>query len=758
MDTILTYHYLIELGIVFSFLLFLYINKLFQLKRLKTDFFKFQQIYEDIPNNPKCAFIYYQSTLKKLSCSPTFIKLFNLQEAPESLAQLSELNADEIIGQIFNFCKKEIAKLEQEQFQYQPTTDKLQIENEYYQFSPQLVNQQYKPDLIIWLINITDIHNELLIKANELEATKELLTEHSQIFNHLKIPMWYQQNNGYRTNKAFQELFETYNVEDFIRSPNKRVSTNIDGARRVFEIANINNKTNYGYALDITEIEHLRNEIKSHNQAYTEFLRSSSSAIAVYSDNMKLSNWNQAFSRLWGLEEQFLNQKPSYSEILEKLRQKRKLPEQLNFKEFKQQQIELFSNITETHNEFFYLPNNQIIRVVAIPHTYGGLLFAYEDISDRLALERSYNTIIDVLNTTFDNIHEAIAVFEQNGKLTIYNATFAKIWKLDKTLLSSNPHFKVINQSALPAVKSEQLIETLNRNISTTLELRKYTNHRFRIFDDTYIDRTVVPLPDGSVLVTDLDITDSTMMEQTLREANNALNQAHRIKNNFLANISYELRSPLTNIMGYTEILAEYYTPNKAQKEYLNNILYSTNYLIRLVDQIIDIGAINAGFAQLKYNNFNIIEAVQSIADNVNDHLQNFNQTMVTIKPASNHIALEADEIRIKQIIFNLLTNNNRNFSKNMLIYIDTEEDYLSIKFSNYFKFSSFDNLSLVINSSANLNEIDKHLPLSDNLGLGICKKFIDLHHGSIMLEQTNKNFVDLKLVLPLSSQAVESA
>jgi len=109
---------------------------------------------------------------------------------------------------------------------------------------------------------------------------------------------------------------------------------------------------------------------------------------------------------------------------------KRKLPEQAELQAFKQQQQKLFTTLIEPEEEFFYLPDGKTLRVIAIPHALGGILFAYEDVTDRLALERSYNTLIAVQRETLDNLHEGIVVFAENGRLTLCNPMFHKLWQL----------------------------------------------------------------------------------------------------------------------------------------------------------------------------------------------------------------------------------------------------------------------------------------------------------------------------------------
>ncbi len=95
------------------------------------------------------------------------------------------------------------------------------------------------------------------------------------------------------------------------------------------------------------------------------------------------------------------------------------------------------------------------------------------------------------------------------------------------------------------------------------------------------VDATTVPLPDSATLVTFHDVTNSVNVERALRERNEALEDADKIKIDFVHHVSYELRSPLTNIIGFVHLLADPATGPLAEKqrEYLDYITVSTDTL-----------------------------------------------------------------------------------------------------------------------------------------------------------------------------------
>jgi signal transduction histidine kinase len=115
--------------------------------------------------------------------------------------------------------------------------------------------------------------------------------------------------------------------------------------------------------------------------------------------------------------------------------------------------------------------------------------------------------------------------------------------------------------------------------------------------DGREFEFAAVPLPDGNALFTMLDVTDSRCVEAALRERNEALEEADRLKTAFVSNMSYELRTPLTSIGGFAEMLAGGYAgelpPPRA--DYVGAILESVARLSALIDNVLDLTQSDSG-------------------------------------------------------------------------------------------------------------------------------------------------------------------
>jgi signal transduction histidine kinase len=204
---------------------------------------------------------------------------------------------------------------------------------------------------------------------------------------------------------------------------------------------------------------------------------------------------------------------------------------------------------------------------------------------------------------------------------------------------------------------AETAWERLRRAV-TALDDRTSVAGRMERHDGLILDCATVPLPDGGTLVTFIDVTASVNVERALVDRNQALVAAEKLKQDFVQHMSYELRSPLTNIIGFTYFLGD---PgigplNPRQREYLGYITSSTNALLAIVDNILDLATIEAGAMKLDLAPLDIHDCMRAAAEGVQDRLAQ-DQIRLELRAAPDIGAFVADERRIRQVLFNLLSN-----------------------------------------------------------------------------------------------------
>ncbi len=434
----------------------------------------------------------------------------------------------------------------------------------------------------------------------------------------------------------------------------------VSGKRRWMEIREIpvpGSHQTLGLALDLTQEEELRGERDRQAAANKTLLEQLRSGIAIFSADQNLEFFNTAFAAQWGLEDQWLNAKPRLGDILEKLRDHRRLPEQMDFRKYKQGWLDMFTRLIDPHEEMMYLPGGSAVRLLVVPHPMGGLMMTFEDVTSRLELESSYNTLIAVQKETLDNLAEGVVVYGGDGRVKLWNPSFAALWKFNPESLTDGPHINKMTEQMAGLFAPEQ--QSYMKRALTSQGLDRVENEgRLMRSDGLQLRYATMPLPDGGVMVSYYDITDSARVENALREKNAALEAAEQLKTDFLANVSYQFRTPLNAIMGFAEILNnEYFGPlNDRQKEYASGIFESGERLTALVDDILDLSTIEAGYLELDKTEVAIQPLLQGLYDLTHDWAMKRKLT-VKLACAGTIGDFSVDERRIKQALLNLIRN-----------------------------------------------------------------------------------------------------
>jgi len=435
----------------------------------------------------------------------------------------------------------------------------------------------------------------------------------------------------------------------------------IAGQRRAVELTEVPDADDgglCGFAVDVTAREEARAEVLRHADAHAETLDKLSTAVAIFGPDKTLDYHNSAFSRLWRLDDDWLAEKPHHGDVLEAMRDQRRLPEKVDFQAWKRSQLAAYTDLLEGAQELWHLPDGSTLRVVSEPHPFGGLLMFFEDVTDRLTLERSYNTLIAVQRETLNNLWEGVAVFGGDGALQLYNAAYGAIWRLEESYLEAAPQFTEIADHCRTLCLDEDIWSQVQAMVLGHDAERTPRTGRLERTDGRSIDYACVPLPDGASLFTYLDVTDSLHIERALRERNEALEAADQLKSEFIANVSYELRTPLNTIIGFSEILEQEYfgALNERQRDYVAGSLEASRHLLALINDVLDMATIEAGGLTLELSDFDIHAALSSVLGMCREAARQHSLGLA-LECDAGIGRMEGDERRLKQALYNLLSN-----------------------------------------------------------------------------------------------------
>ena len=270
-------------------------------------------------------------------------------------------------------------------------------------------------------------------------------------------------------------------------------------------------------AIDLTETSGAAAKLQMDIESYGDVLDKMPSAIAIFGANQRLETFNSAYAKLWDLPERWLKSRPTQGEILDILRATRKLPEHRDFAAWKCSQIELFDNTDAIPEEVWHLPNGRSMRKSVHTHPLGNVTLSFEDISDALQMQSSYNSLLKVQRATLDTLNDGVAVFGPDACLKIYNTAFQDLWKFDDTELENEPHLKNLAKHCAGRIGRDETWTIISAGINAE-NPEKYNDWAsIARMDGHTVSLSLIRLPDGGTMVTFSDVTNYLRFEAGLR-------------------------------------------------------------------------------------------------------------------------------------------------------------------------------------------------------------------------------------------------
>jgi signal transduction histidine kinase len=554
---------------------------------------------------------------------------------------------------------------------------------------------------------------------------------------------------------AREQLFRAHESEKAYKG---RLPAIVAGNRRSFDVlAFPARRGSAGIAIDATEVEILRAELARMADAHRRTLDQLATGVAIFGADRRLAFYNAAYRSLWDLDAAFLDQGPTDSAVLDQLRSDDKLPAERDFREWRAALHEAYRTL-EPKEQTWHLPDGRTVRVCTTPNPEGGVIYLFHDVTRRLDLERRYDALIRVQGETLDNLAEAVAVFASDGRLRLFNPVFARLWRLEPGSLKERPHIEAVI-GWCHALSGDNPIWLKLRATVTAIDARDAVAGRIERRDGSVVDCATVPLPDGATLVTFQDVTDSVNVERALRERNEALEEADKIKIEFVHHVSYELRSPLTNIIGFSHFLGDPVTGplTPKQREYLGYIQVSTNSLLAIINNILDLATIDAGAMRLNLGTVDIRQTMDAAAEGVQDRLVQSGITL-NIRTAPDIGSFVADERRVRQALFNLLANAI-GFSpagETVTLAAQRLKDAVVFSVTDHGPGIPPEVKDKVFDWFETHSLGSRHR--GAGLGLSLVRSFVELHGGSVTLDSAVGHGTTVTCVFPLGHAGERTA
>ena len=427
------------------------------------------------------------------------------------------------------------------------------------------------------------------------------------------------------------------------------------------------------FAIDMTEAEETRDTLRRHVEAHDETLNHLADAVAIFGPSRRLAFHNTAFQALFNLDPAWLDERPTHAELLDRLRQRRLLPEVIDYAGWKARELEFYEATEAAADDSWSLPDGRTLRLVRQPHPLGGILLLFSDITGELSLRSRFNAQLQVQTATLDKLNDAVAVFGSDGRLRLHNEAFEGFWSLSAEQLEEAGNFDAIAELCKTALPDAALWLGLKARVADPdPESRVPISGEGRTSDGRIASWQTRPLPDGATLVAFSDVTARRELEQALAQREAALKESQALKREFVGSVSYELRTPLTTIVGYSELLETMGDLPERSRQHAGAIRVAAAQLTGSIDDVLDMAQIDAGEMELSLGDVRIRDLFAAAVEKHRPRIEGRGATLKAVA-AANLPPIRADARRLAQAIDHLLDNAGRSVSEGGAVHLRAE-------------------------------------------------------------------------------------
>jgi len=636
--------------------------------------------------------------------------------------------------------------------------------------------------LLLWLFDTSASDEERSQLSLRLRQTEGALDSLTHLIESAPFPMWFRgpDLNLGLVNSAFVEAVEARDNADVIargielldepgdngaraaalkaieagKIQSRNQAAIIRGERRMLRIVNVPLPTGAvaGFAIDIQDLEDARYELARHIESQRELADRMTAGAAQFDGDRSLSFFNQPFAVMAQLDPEWLSERPEFDRVLERMRENHRLPETRDFPAWKDERRAWFSSADEVVEEEWMLANGDHLRIVAQPLPDGGLRLFLEDRTEQVRLASARDTLLRVRAATFDNLFEAIGVFASDGRLYLWNRRFCQVWDLDEEWLSEHPRVDELVPAMAPKLVNPTAAAQIREQVRQTTSKRESAGGRLSLTDGRHFEFAAVPLPDGNALFTMIDVTDSTRIEAALRERATALEEADRVKTDFVANMSYELRTPLTSIGGFAEMLAAGYAGKLSSKaaDYVGAIEESVGRLAKLVDDVLDLTTGDARGVSLEHERVDLAGLCRAAVETAQQRAAEKAQKLTSdIAASTGFVFGDARRLResIEHVLHNAIAYTDRKGRISLKAEGDAERAVIQI--SDNGSGIAEEDLPRVFNRFDRVEEAGVRGEAALGLGLPLTRQFIEAHGGTVALASKKAKGTTVTLTVP---------
>ncbi len=231
-------------------------------------------------------------------------------------------------------------------------------------------------------------------------------------------------------------------------------------------------------------------------------------------------------------------------------------------------------------------------------------------------------------------------------------------------------------------------------------------------------------------------------LNETLRYTSNELSKTESLRREFMSNVSHDLKTPLTMIKAYAEMVRDLtYKDKKKRDANLNVIIEESDRLNLLVNDILDLSKYQSNTIELEYTTFNLTELIKEIINRYTIYKEKDNFKII-FKEKKKYI-VKADKKRIEQVVYNLLNNaiNYCGEDKSIKIELVDKEKTIEVRITNSGEGIKEEEIPLIWDKYYKIDKTYSRTHVGTGIGLSIVKNILELHKSNYGVESKEKEY-----------------
>jgi PAS domain S-box-containing protein len=321
-----------------------------------------------------------------------------------------------------------------------------------------------------------------------------------------------------------------------------------------------------------------------------------------------------------------------------------------------QDNYEIEQNFPDIGKRIMVLNARQIKKVAGKEMA---ILLSFKDITERKELEEITQNALSFAENIINTVPEHLIVLDQELKVIMASHSFYEAFKLETEKTVGRLIYD-IGDKRWNIPKLRELLETIlpqkaaQDNYEIEQDFPGMGKHTM-ILNARQIKK--VAGKEMAILLAIKDITDRKELEVALQKAKELAEAANRAKSTFLANMSHEIRTPMNAILGFSQLMLRDHAISQNQKEKLDIINHSGERLLTLINDILDISKIEAGYMTINESAFDLHNLLRELEEMLRQRADSKNLGFVLEMAEDLPRFVVSDEGKIRQILVNLLGN-----------------------------------------------------------------------------------------------------